>query len=119
MTSTKKPRVKHEAPKFIRATWSSDRVGCVVLFDRPLRRKDIHASQWGLVVGGWLRRAIDPHVLSGKRVAFRTVSVGVKRPGSHLTYRPGPTAVTGVHGDEVKPFDEFPVNPGVKKPRPH
>lgn len=116
MARKKKAGVKATAPKPVRATWSSDRTGCIVTFDQPLRRKNIHQSQWGLVVGGWVRRAIDPHVIQGKRVAFRTVSVGERQDGSHLTYRSGPTAVMGVHGDEVAAFDKFEVNAAIKTP---
>lgn len=116
MPRKKKVSVAHAAPEPIRVTWSSDRVGCIVTFDQPLRRKNIYLSQWAIVVGGWVRRAIDPRVIRGKQVAFRTASVGVRRDGSHLTYRPGPTPVTGVRGREVASFDEFPVNAPVKVP---
>lgn len=111
-----KKRANGKAPKPIKADWSSDCVGCIVTFDKPLTRQDISQSLWAVVVGGWVRRSLGARVIQGKRVGIRTVSIGVRSSGSHLTYKPGGTPVTGLDGKLVAEFREFPINaPAVRK----
>lgn len=115
MVKKVKKTAKGGSPVPVKAEWSSDCVGLLVTFDRPLRRQDISQSQWAVYVGGWVRRSLGARVVRGKCVGIRTISVGVRTHKSYVNYKPGGGPVTGVDGALVKAFDEFIVNaPAVR-----
>lgn len=98
-------------PRPLKATWSSDYVGLIITFDRPLLATPQFASDWSLVVAGRVRELKHPHVLKPDKLVAQTIG-GPRAVGAdRLLYAPAEPLLVGADGNKVEPFNDCPLNP--------
>ncbi len=90
------------------AWWVDDFNGITVNFDQVLQDVPLDAPNWRVVVGGKLRRILDPGVFENS-VRGQTSPL-VNTAGSWVDYVPPPFDVANLEGTPAAGFLRFPVN---------